>query len=141
MGALTCCGSVAACDLRQPRCCVEVVRAWLTGVSRDQMASTSSVKAADSRCLGFVPLRVRSGRGADLNEGVTGSDHAGRAKPFETTHRPQPGLESSVVGFDGVIGVLLGDVASSGEKLVEHARVGGCSVGWLGANTPLDGDN
>jgi hypothetical protein len=34
-----------------------------------------------------------------------------------------------MIGLDGVIGVLLHDVACAQQQLVEHPRVGGCSVG------------
>lgn len=45
-----------------------------------------------------------------LDEGVPSTDHPGRMKLFGPTHRPQPGLEPPVIGVDGIIGVLLGDV-------------------------------
>src|SRR5947209_19319462 len=63
-----------------------------------------------------------------LDEGVSGADDSGRAKLFEAAHRPQPSLESPMICFDKVIGVLLGDVAGSGHQLVEHTRIGWCSV-------------
>ena len=71
-----------------------------------------------------------------LDEGVSGADHSGRAKLFEAAHRPQPSLESPMICFDKVIGVLLGDVAGSRHQLVEHTRIGRCSVrrylvGWV----------
>jgi hypothetical protein len=34
-----------------------------------------------------------------------------------------------MICFDQVVLVLLGDVAGGGQQLVEHTRVGGCSVG------------
>jgi hypothetical protein len=62
-----------------------------------------------------------------LDEGVTGTDHTGRAEPLQTVHRPQPGLEPTMIGFDRVIGVLLHDVASAGQQLIEHTRVRGAA--------------
>jgi hypothetical protein len=44
------------------------------------------------------------------------------------TFRPQPGLESSMICFDKVIAVLLGDMAGSGHQPVEHTRIGRCFV-------------
>src|SRR2546423_14318007 len=35
-----------------------------------------------------------------LDECVSGADDAGRAEPFEAPHRPQPGFEPSMIGFD-----------------------------------------
>jgi hypothetical protein len=35
-----------------------------------------------------------------LNECVSGTDHAGRAEPFEATHRPESGLELFTIGLD-----------------------------------------
>ena len=64
-----------------------------------------------------------------LDEGVSGADHSGRAELGEAAHRSQSGLEPALVGFDGVIGVLLSDVAYGGQQFVEHAGVGRCPVG------------
>jgi hypothetical protein len=46
-----------------------------------------------------------------LDECVSGADHAGRAEPFEATHRPESALESSMIRLDRIIPVLLHDVA------------------------------
>jgi len=44
-----------------------------------------------------------------LQERVTGRDSLQGPGAFESAHRPQPGFESSVVGFDRVVRVLLGE--------------------------------
>ncbi len=46
-----------------------------------------------------------------------------------------------MIGLDGVIGVLLHDVAGARQQLIEHPRVGGCSVGghFAGVWTVLEG--
>lgn len=64
-----------------------------------------------------------------LDECVSGADDAGRAEPFEAPHRPQPGFEPSVIGFDRVIGVLLQDMAHRGQQLSDYSRVGGRLIG------------
>jgi hypothetical protein len=64
-----------------------------------------------------------------LDEAVSGADHAGAAEPFEAAHRPQSGLEPSMIGFDRIVGILLGDVARGGCQLIERAGVGRCAVG------------
>jgi hypothetical protein len=46
-----------------------------------------------------------------LDECVSGADHAGRAEPFEATHRPESTLESPMIGLDRIIPVLLHDMA------------------------------
>jgi hypothetical protein len=46
-----------------------------------------------------------------LDECVSGADHVGRAEPFEAAHGPESGLESSMIGLDRIIPVLLHDVA------------------------------
>jgi hypothetical protein len=51
-----------------------------------------------------------------LHKRVPGTDHPCRAEPFHVAHRPQPGLQAPVIGFDGVIRVLLGDVTRGGEQ-------------------------
>jgi hypothetical protein len=51
-----------------------------------------------------------------LNECVPGTDHSCQAKSLQATHRPLPGLQTPVIGFDGVIGVPLDGVASGGQS-------------------------
>jgi hypothetical protein len=34
-----------------------------------------------------------------------------------------------VIGFDGIVRILLGDVAGGGQQLIEHPGVGRCPVG------------
>jgi hypothetical protein len=63
-----------------------------------------------------------------LDERMSGTDHPCRAELFQATHRPQRSLEPTMIGFDRVIGVLLGDVAGSGCQLLEYARVGRCPI-------------
>ncbi len=46
-----------------------------------------------------------------LDECVSSTDHAGRAEPCEATHGPESGREQSLIGLDGIIPVLLHDVA------------------------------
>jgi hypothetical protein len=70
------------------------------------------------------PGRVRSGRVAGSDERMPSADHSGRAEPFQPTHRFQPGFEPTVIGFDGVIRVLLHDMAHRGQQLIEYPRVG-----------------
>ena len=64
-----------------------------------------------------------------LDEGVSSTDHAGRAEPFEATHRPESALEPTMIGLDRIIPVLLHDVARGRQQLIEYPRVGRCPVG------------
>ena len=48
-----------------------------------------------------------------------------RASP----HRPQPGLQTAMIGFDGVGRVLLGDVAGGRQQLITDSRIRGSPVG------------
>jgi hypothetical protein len=64
-----------------------------------------------------------------LDECVTGADHAGRAEPFQSAHRSQSCFESSMIGLDGIVCVLLHDMARGGQQLIEHSRVGRCPIG------------
>jgi hypothetical protein len=59
-----------------------------------------------------------------LDERMPSAHHSGRAEPFQPTHRSQPGLEPTMIGFDGVVRVLLHDVARGGQQLIDHLRVG-----------------
>ena len=67
-----------------------------------------------------------------LDECVTGADHAGGAEPFESAHRPDSGLEPSMIGLKGIVRVLLHDMARGGQQLIEYSWVGRGSVGGRG---------
>jgi hypothetical protein len=71
-----------------------------------------------------------------LDERAPGGDDLCAAELFEPAHRPQSGLQPSVIGFDRVVSVLLGDMTGSGYQLIEHPRVGGRVIG-----AGLDRDN
>jgi hypothetical protein len=46
-------------------------------------------------------------------------------RSFEAAHRPEPGLQSTVIGFQPVVGVLLGVVPGARGQLTEDTRVEG----------------
>ena len=48
-----------------------------------------------------------------------------RSGVVEPVHGSQAGFQPSMIGFDRVVSVLLGDMTGSGHQLVEHPRVGG----------------
>ena len=60
-----------------------------------------------------------------MDEGVPGSNYSCAAELFEPAHGTQSGIQPSVIGFDRVIFVLLGDMAGGRYQLVEYPRVGG----------------
>ena len=64
-----------------------------------------------------------------LDEGVPGADHPCAAESFQAAHWPQSGLQSAVVGFDGVIRVLVQDMAGGGQQLIQCPWVSLCPVG------------
>jgi len=71
-------------------------------------------------------------------ERVPGADHLDTAELFEAAHRSQAGLQPSVIGFDRVVRISLGDVTGGGYQLIEHPRVGGRAVsGDLGGGRPV----
>ena len=43
-----------------------------------------------------------------LDERMTSGDSCGGAEAFESAHRPQPGLQPTMIGPDAVVAVLLG---------------------------------
>ena len=68
-----------------------------------------------------------------LDECIASANHPGRAQLFEATHWSEPGFEPSVIGFDGVVGVLIYDVARRRQQLIEYPWVGGRPIsGHLG---------
>ena len=64
-----------------------------------------------------------------LDECVPGTEHSCRAESCQAAHGPQSGRQKPVIGFDGVICVLLGDVARGGYQLLDHSQAGRCPVG------------
>ena len=64
-----------------------------------------------------------------LDERVASSDHSCRTESFEAAHRPEPSLQAAMVGFYGVVGVLLGDMARRGQQFIEHSWVGRRLIG------------
>jgi hypothetical protein len=76
-----------------------------------------------------------------LDERVPSTDHASRAELRQTPHGSQPRLESSVIGLDRIISVLLNNVTRGRQQLIECPRVGGRPVGahLSGARTVLKG--
>jgi hypothetical protein len=64
-----------------------------------------------------------------LDECVSSTDHAGRAEPFEATHWPESRLQSSMIGLDRIIPVLLRDMAREKHQLIEHPRISRCPIG------------
>ena len=49
--------------------------------------------------------------------------------PFQSAHRPETGFEPPVVCFDQVVRVLLDDVQSGRDQLVENPWMNGRAVG------------
>ena len=73
-----------------------------------------------------------------LDERMSSANHSGRAKPFQPTHRSQPALEPTMIGFDGIVRVLLHDVARGGQQLIGHCCIGDQRkrAGWVDASSP-----
>jgi hypothetical protein len=46
-----------------------------------------------------------------LDDGMASDDNAGRSVLFQSAHRAKSGLESPMIGFDSVVGVLGGVTA------------------------------
>jgi hypothetical protein len=111
-------------------CCVDGKRVWLIGVVP---RSDGEGEFGEGRWEPMLWVEFHAEfvvAAADvLDECVSGTDHAGRAEPFEATHRPEPGRELSMIGLDQVIRVLLQDMARGWQQLIGHPRVGRCPVG------------
>ena len=56
-----------------------------------------------------------------LDELVPATDDLGGADTFQAAHWSCSGLQPAVIGFDGVVGVLLHRMAGLGHEFVEHA--------------------
>src|SRR5918911_7247 len=63
-----------------------------------------------------------------LNERVSSTNDTCAAELFEPAHRLQSGLQPSVIGFDRIVSVLLGDMTGGRHQLIEHPRVGGGTI-------------
>ena len=79
-----------------------------------------------------------------LHERVPGCDRLGGAVLLETAHRSKSGLEPTVIGFDGVVRVLLDPVQRVRGKLVQDPRVDRGPVGgdlhWDGSGAQRPGE-
>jgi hypothetical protein len=64
-----------------------------------------------------------------LNESVPRADYLRGQEPFQATHRPQPTLQFAVISFDHIIRILIEDMQSVGQELIEHPDVGWRPVG------------
>jgi hypothetical protein len=61
-----------------------------------------------------------------LHERVSDRDRLQGSHSFESAHWAQPGFESTMVGFDDVVGVLLQHVASARSEVLDDAWVDPC---------------
>jgi hypothetical protein len=52
-----------------------------------------------------------------LDEGMTGDDDPGGTISLQSSHGSKPGLQASVVGLDGVVGVGLGVTEGRGQPV------------------------
>jgi hypothetical protein len=60
---------------------------------------------------------------------MAGRDPYGRAEAFQSAHRPQPSFQPTVIGFDPVIRVLVGDVRRRRGQLIQDPQVRAGLVG------------
>ena len=60
---------------------------------------------------------------------MTGGQDPRGPVPFQSAHRPEPGLQPAVICLDRVVRVLLDGVQRRGHQLVENPRVNGRAVG------------
>jgi hypothetical protein len=65
-----------------------------------------------------------------LDKGMARDDHPGAAVSLEASHRPQPGLEASVIGLDVVVGIPLSAMPRRWQQLLQHHRIRRCLVGY-----------
>jgi hypothetical protein len=64
-----------------------------------------------------------------LDERVPGTDHPCRCAAVSGRASAVTGLEAPMIGFDGVIRILLGDVTRGRYQLLDHPRVGRRPIG------------
>ena len=126
---------------RNRLCCVPAGRACVgSPTCAAQIARASSMKAV---------ARRRPGRGVGdefvvaaaevLDEGLARGDHGSRPEAFQAAHRTWPGLQPTMVGFDPIVGVLLGDVCCGRGQFIENPQVCAGSVGGhLDRRRPAD---
>ena len=64
-----------------------------------------------------------------LDERMSSDHDARRSVGLQSTHRPQPGLQSAVVAFTSIVLVLPSVVERRRDQLVDHARKGRSTIG------------
>jgi cytochrome c-type biogenesis protein len=111
--------------VRGRRCCVDGHPcAALRWSRRDRVSDPSCEfveRGSDCQTIPGVGAEFVVAASEVLHERVT-TDHDRRVPiPFQTAHRTEPGLESAVVGFDTVVGVLGGVMVHGGQQLDDRA--------------------
>jgi len=80
------------------------VAVWIPFPWSVQIATASSARTAAIRSVGGSSKAEFVVAAAEvLHERVPGADHPCAAELFEATHRPQPGLQPSMIGFGRII--------------------------------------
>jgi hypothetical protein len=64
-----------------------------------------------------------------LDEGMAAGDYVSGSEAGEPAHRAQSSLQTIMIGFDAIVGVLLGHVQGGRDEFVEHPQVRAGLVG------------
>jgi hypothetical protein len=103
--------SIEGDQVGQGRCCVQLGRA---GLIAWEPRSDGECEFAEGR----REAQLWRGVGGEfvvaaakvLHERVAGGDPCGGAEAFDSAHRPEPRLQPTMIGFDPVVAILLGEV-------------------------------
>ena len=106
------------------RCCVDrsdgCGSVWETRDPWSEAVCELGERSPDSIVDGQVGGEFVVAAAQVLHECVPGRDDAQRGDRFQSTHRAKPGFEPTVVGFHGVVRVLLKDVPSAGQQILDR---------------------
>jgi len=72
-----------------------------------------------------------------LDKRVPGTNDSCAGELFEPAHRSQSGLQPSVISFNRIISVLLGNMTGRRHQLIEHPHVGVWVANWSYASCNL----
>src|SRR6266851_1818923 len=102
------------------QCCLrpsaDIPGAWLCGLAGWSDGGGELVEGvADPVAGGDVGGEFVVAAAQILDEGVPGGDDPRGAVAFQAAHRPEPGLQPAMIGFDRVVGVTLDGVQRGGD--------------------------
>jgi hypothetical protein len=113
------------------RCCVRTVQGMLKPSTRSGSDRQGQVVERNGQPLAdrHLDRQLVMAAAEVLHEPMAGNDDPGAVVLLESWHRSQPCLQAAVIGFEVVVGVLVGAVPCRWEQVFHDDRVGRSPIG------------